>query len=184
MFTGDPYSQETTGVLEKIAIQTQLYMALDLIQEKLGVLAKNQRQWTRRDLWDYASYIDDLVEALLHRTAGLARPRHVPIEAMIEKGPEAPDLGPDGGVTYATWRPYILAWLDIIEQALDRAGLLVTDVAADMPWSMDFIEEVLEKTRADVSMKENDEEEDTKAVRAVERGQTEKEGIEGGSIVW
>lgn len=163
MFTGDPYSQETTGVLEKIAIQTQLYMALDLIQEKLGILAKNQRQWTRRDIWDYASYIDDLVEALLHRTAGLAKPRHVPIQSMIAQGPKAPALGPDGGVTYATWRPYILAWLDIIEQALDRAGLLVTDVAADMPWSGDFIGEVVEKTRADVPMEDEDEEGDTKS---------------------
>ncbi len=159
MFTGNPYDQPTTGVLEKIAIQTQLYMALDLIQEKLGVLAKNQRQWTRRDIWDYTSYIDDLVDALLHRTAGLAKPRHVPIERMIAGGPEAPALGPDGGVTYATWRPYILAWLDIIEQALDRAGLLVTDVAADMPWSGDFIAEVEENTRADMRTEEEDEEE-------------------------
>ncbi len=141
-------------------------MALDLIQEKLGILAKNQRQWTRRDVWDYVSYIDDLVEQLLHRTAGLAKPRHVPIEQMISRAPRSPATGPEGGVTYATWRPYILAWLDIIEQALDRAGLLVTDVAADMPWSGDFIKEVTENTRVDAAMMK-DEEEDSKAVHAV-----------------
>ncbi len=144
MFTGDPYTQDTVTVLEKIAIQTQLYLAIDTIQDALATLARNVKRWTRRDVWEYAGYIEDLVDQLLHRTAVLTEPRHVPIKAMMRKGPKLAS-----GATYGEWRPYILGWLDIIETALDRAGLLVTDVVADIPWSPEFLGEIREKTLAD-----------------------------------
>ncbi len=47
VFTGDPYTQDTVTVLEKIAIQTQLYLAIDTIQDALGTLARNVKRWTR-----------------------------------------------------------------------------------------------------------------------------------------